>query len=670
MSRKKRSRLQNGPARQDAIAASRMRKAESFPYAIPVLVFILTVSTFLPSLQNGFVTWDDNKTLLDNVHYRGLGWPHLGWMFTTFHMGNYRPLTWITLGFDYILWGMEPRGYHLTSLLLNGVNAILFYFIAERLLSLAFSIPSTSARISLRVAAGFAALTFSIHPLRVEPVAWLSARNHLLAGLFYLGTVLCYLRAAAYETSGRQRWSWLIVAVVLYGLSLLSQPSGITLPLVLLVLDVYPLRRLGDRPGKWSGPEVRWIWREKLPFLFLALGGALLAILAKHEVGAMQPLARYGFLSRVWQASFGLAFYLWKMVIPLNLSPLYETPAYIDPLAPSFVASVLSVLALTTILIMFRRRWPAGLAAWVCYAAVLAPVLGFVQSGPQFVADRYSYLACLGFSLLAGGGIFSLWRSRVDGQNKQAHILGSGALCLGVLAGLVILTMEQIGVWHDSERLWRQVLRVDPLSSIAHNNMGNVLTLQGKTLEAIAHYRRALEIDPKYAEAYFDLATALSSVGRLQSAVEQFQAGLQFDPKNGQARYYLGRVYARRGELEKAIDAFRQSVNLDPGQSMVYYDLGTALVLSGHLNEAVGQFRKAITLRPDYAEAHYSLGRVLAAQGQLHEAAEEFRETIRVEPQFAEARLSLNQALAELGKQDEAAQQFQESQARATGPGK
>lgn len=616
----------------------------------PGVVFMATLLVFSPSLDNGFVSWDDNKTLLDNVHYRGLGWPHLGWMFSTFYLGNYRPLTWMTLGLDYILWGIEPLGYHLTNLFLHAVNAVLFYFIAERLLALAFSISNKPHRLSLRAAAAFSALVFSIHPLRVEAVVWLSARNHLLAGLFYLGTILCYLRAAAYDGTGREYWYWLIAAIVLYGFSLLSQPSGLTLPFVLLVLDVYPLRRLGGSRGKWFGPGVRWVWREKMPFLFLALGGVLLAVLAKQGVGAMQPLARYGFLPRVWQASFGLFFYLWKTIIPLNLSPLYETPAYIDPLALSFIASGAFVLALTAMLIIFRRHWPAGLGVWLWYAALLAPFLGFAQSGPQFVADRYSYLASLGFSLLAGAGIFSLWRLGKAGQDNQAYIFGSAAFCFGILVGLAFLTIEQTGIWHDSERLWGQALRVDPSSSIAHNNMGNVRALQGKTLEAIAHYRRALEIDPNYAEAHFDLATALSSVGQLESAVQQFHAGLRLDPRNAQARYYLGRAYARRGEIEKAIDEFRQSLSLDPGQSTVHYDLGTALVLRGNLNEAIGQFRQVISLRPDYAEAHYSLGRILASQGQLHEAIDEFRETIRVEPQFVEASLSLSQALAEQEK--------------------
>ena len=233
-------------------------------WLVPVLIAVLTGAAFFPALENGFVDWDDEKTLLDNPNYRGLGWDQLRWMFTTFYMGHYQPLSWMTFGLDYLLWGIDPFGYHLTNLLLHTANAVLFYFLTLRLLSLpARAVPGEFA---LQVAAGFAALVFALHPLRVESVAWVTERRDVLSAFFLLWTILCYLRATAGAEGDSARWRWLSAAVIVYGLSLLSKAGGITLPVVLLVLDVYPLRRLGVEAGKWFGPAARQVWWEKVPF--------------------------------------------------------------------------------------------------------------------------------------------------------------------------------------------------------------------------------------------------------------------------------------------------------------------------------------------------------------------------------------------------------------------
>lgn len=362
---------------------------------VPLVVFLLTVATFLPALQNGFIDWDDYETLLNNPHYRGVGWTELRWMFTTFHMGHYQPLSWMTFGLDYLLWGMEPFGYHLTNLLLHAANAVLFYFVAVRLLGLALSGPNAPREFPLQVAAGFAALLFSIHPLRVESVAWATERRDVLSGLFFLGTILCYLRTVTFQTSNRSRPWWMTASVLIYGFSLLSKASGVTLPLILLLLDVYPLGRVGGGPGRWFGPEARRVYWEKLPFLLLALGAGVSASIAQYQAGAMIPLDKYGVLPRLAQAFFGVVFYLWKTMMPVGLSPLYELPAHLNPWDWRFLLAGVVVLVVSTTLFVARRRWPAGLASWLWYIVILAPVLGIAQSGQQMVADRYSYLSCL-----------------------------------------------------------------------------------------------------------------------------------------------------------------------------------------------------------------------------------------------------------------------------------
>jgi hypothetical protein len=249
-------------------AGAEIRKEPSKPLDswIAFLVALVTFAVFFPALRNEFVNWDDYELLVNNPHYRGLGWEQVRWMFSTFHTGHYQPLSWMTFALDYLIWGMEPFGYHLTNLVLHAANAALFYFLVLRLLSLALSQPPSAPDLGLRTAAGFAALFFSIHPLRVESVAWATERRDVLSGLFFLATILCYLQAMTYSNDPSHHARWRNKALIVYGLSLLSKASGVTLPVVLLVLDVYPLRRLGGGPGMWFGPLARRVWWEKVPF--------------------------------------------------------------------------------------------------------------------------------------------------------------------------------------------------------------------------------------------------------------------------------------------------------------------------------------------------------------------------------------------------------------------
>src|SRR6266704_3083349 len=273
-------------------------------WLVPLLVVLCTLAAFLPTLQNHFVNWDDDKNFLDNHHYRGLTWQQLSWMWTT-HLGHYIPLTWMTLGMDYLLWGMNPVGYHLTSLLLHATSAVVFFFLARRFLTLALPRASGIGH-ELTVSAGFAALVFAIHPLRVESVAWVTERRDVLSGLFYLSAILIYLRTCERGERGRG-WYW--AAVGLFACALLSKSMVVNLPIVLLILDVYPLRRLGGAIGWWSEPARR-VYVEKIPFVLLAAAAAALAVMAQLSVHAAASLAQLSVPGRVAVSAYGLSFYL------------------------------------------------------------------------------------------------------------------------------------------------------------------------------------------------------------------------------------------------------------------------------------------------------------------------------------------------------------------------
>jgi tetratricopeptide (TPR) repeat protein len=619
---------------------------------VPAVIITMTVAALYSSLQNGFVDYDDGEILLNNSHYRGLGWAQLRWMFTTFHMGHYQPLTWVTLGLDYLIWGMEPFGYHLTNLILHSATAVIFYFVALRVLSRALSLSIED--LSLRIGAGISALLFAVHPLRVESVAWVTERRDVLSGLFFLLTLLCYLRGAASETRAGHL-KWMVVAALVYVLSLLSKSIGMSLPVVLLVLDVYPLRRLGWGERGWLGRGVRWVWLEKIPFLLLAVAAASVAWVAQYQTGSMASYAQWDIIARLAVVSYGLVFYLWKTVVPLGLSPLYEWPRQLNPGDWRFVLSELAVVEITFLLFFFRRQWPAGLAVWVCYVAIVAPVSGIAQSGPQLVADRYSYLSCLSWAILVGGGLIYLCRRWF--AHRQAALALAGACLVSVVIGLGYLTREQVQVWHDTERLWRHVLSITPESSIAHNDLGNILSQRGQLEEAVNHFRQALQIKPTSA-THFNFGNALASLGRIDEAIDEYRQSVRISPGFVKAHYNFAVHLASQGKLEEAIDHYRQVIQLDPTSVKAHNNLGVILAGRGKLDEALEHYREAIRIDPAFVEARNNLGLILARRGRLDEAIEHYREALKVKPDYALAHANLADALTLRGEEVEEAIEY------------
>jgi hypothetical protein len=289
----------------------------------------------------------------------------------------------MTLGLDYLLWGMKPFGYHLSNLLLHAANAVIVYFIARRILQLARPGRFEESPATLALSAVVAALLFALHPLRVESVAWATERRDVLSGLFSLVTILFYLRACEREGRGR-KWYWLSVGM--FAGALLSKSMAVSLPVVLLILDVYPLRRLGGAGG-WWGATARRVYLEKIPFVALAGAAAAMAFLALVGLNNMSSLDQLSLLERLAVSIYSLSFYLWKMVVPLNLSPLYELPTKVNPWAPSFVLSYAVVVATTALAWVLRRRRPGLLAVWLTYGVILLPVVGIFQNGPQIAAS-------------------------------------------------------------------------------------------------------------------------------------------------------------------------------------------------------------------------------------------------------------------------------------------
>jgi len=615
-------------------------------WLVPALIALVTFAAFLPALHNQFVNWDDDKNFLENPHYRGLGWTQLSWMWTT-HMGHYIPLTWMTFGLDYLLWGMNPRGYHVTNLLLHAANAVVFFFITRRLLTRALPSPSERGH-ALTVSAAFSALVFAIHPLRVESVAWATERRDVLSGLFYLSAVLAYLRACDREERGRG-WYW--GAVALFAGALLSKSMAVNLPVVLMILDVYPLRRLGGSIG-WRSKPARRIYVEKIPFVLLAAVASAIAVMAQFSIHAALPLAQLSVPGRLAVSAYGLSFYLGKMIVPVNLSPLYELPRTVSPWAMPFILSFGLAIAITAIVLSLRRRMLGLPAAWLAYLVVLLPVLGIFQSGPQIAADRYTYLAGLGWAILAGAGLLSSW------SRLPFLLIG---LVVFIPVGLGTLTWNQVQVWHDSKTLWAHALAIDPNSSVAQNDFGEALAQQGKPAEAIEHYRQALNIKPDYADAHYNLGGALAQQGKLADAIHHYQRALQITPGDADAHTNWGGALAQQGKLAEAAEHYQQALRIKPDHAAAHNNWGAALTRQGNLAEAIEHYRQAVNIKPDYADAHYNLGGALAQQGKLADAIHHYQRALQITPDDADAHIHWGLALAQQGRLAEAIEHYRQA---------
>lgn len=611
----------------------------SLRWVIPAILPLVVAAVFPLALLGRF-QWDDYPLLVDNSAYRGLAWSNLRWMFSTNLMGHYMPVTWMTYGLDYVLWGLDPFGYHLTNLALHAANTTLVYVVALRLFRKVWVRSLTDGADGLRIGAAFTALLFGVHPLRVESVVWITERLDLVCGLFYLLAILMYLRSAEAESTDVRRSSrYYWAAVGMFVLALLSKSMAVTLPVVLLVLDAYPLRRL--RPGVhgWAPPGPWRIWREKVPFV---LAGALLSIVAFRALLSFAPATsweRLGLLERVAVSAHSVVFYLQKTLLPLELSPLYELLLPVRPSDWRFLLSGVAVLLVTGVAFALRARWPGLLAVWIGYGVMLFPVVGIFHKGHQIAADRYSYLPGIGWALLAGGVVVLALRGDRSGQSGRRAL--AVVLIFSAIPLLAFATWKQVKIWQDGVTLWRHAVQLDHTSPIGAANLCWELRARGDLAEAVEQCERALLLRPDYADAYLNLGLARAAQGRAAEAERHFRRALEITPRSIPVQSGLGSLLEADGRLDEAIDHFRQALQINPHSARAHNNLGVALARSGRTAEALAEFFEAVRLDRDFAQAQNNLGLALAHMGRLTEARDHFLAAIRSEPGFQEAQRNL-----------------------------
>jgi protein O-mannosyl-transferase len=507
-----------------------LQKNRKGRYITAVTVALLTFLVYLPTLRNEFVSWDDDRYILENHHIRSMGTGFFRWAFFDFYASNWHPLTWISHAVDYALWGLNPLGHHLTNIILHAVNTALVILLAVKLLDIVREGTPQNAPLSflndrtILIAASITGLLFGLHPVHVESVAWVMERKDLLCALFFLLSIIWYTSYVGAEGAEAVRIDQFmrffdrryLMALGLFILALLSKPMVVTLPVVLLILDWYPLGRIRSFKTLWGACI------EKIPFVTLSLASSVITIMAQRSGGAISSLDIVPLSTRLLVAVNSLVMYLGKMLLPLNLIPFYPYPWDVSlfSLKYWFVSGL--VLGITASCVVLVRKQKFWLSAWGYYVVTLIPVLGIVQVGAQSMADRYTYLPSLGPFIIAG--LMVAWLAV-----KMRELLGlreylfSAAAALIIFVPLSYATVRQIHVWHDSISLWDHVLENEPSVYIAYGNRGVAYTLTGRYDKALEDFNAAVLLGPNDSTTYYNRGAFYLRTGRFELAIADIQ---------------------------------------------------------------------------------------------------------------------------------------------------
>jgi tetratricopeptide (TPR) repeat protein len=616
-------------------------------FFLGVLLAGFTVAAFARSCANEFVNFDDSTYVTLNTHVQpGLTAASVEWAFSI-QSSNWHPLTWLSLEMDASLWGLNPFGYHLSNVVLHAVNTWLLFWLLVELTGASW--PSL-----------FASALFGLHPLHVESVAWVAERKDVLSALFLLLTIWSYLR---YVRQGSAVHYLLMMSAFVSGL--MAKSMLVTLPFVLLLLDWWPLGRwpsTGNRRGVEILPSApsQSLIVEKVPLIGLAAAAGVMTLLAQHQGGSINPLDRLPFSVRAENAIVAYVRYVGKTIWPVDLSIYYPLQHALLPSA-QVMASVALLAALTGIFWVLRRRRPYCIVGWLWFLVTLVPVIGLVQVGDQALADRYTYIPAIGLFILASWGLSDL----VSWSGLPLPLAGA-TLCL-ILIVCAWQTSVQLGVWHDSVRLWQHAASVSPDSYMAWNNLGQAVEQQAKVesarLEKAGRYQEATSISQEALEramndyaaalslkpdlwiAHYNWGVALVQLGRRDEAAAHFLKALEIDPEFSQAHYNLGLVQAAQGNQEQAARSFAEALRCNPTFLAARMQLGKSLTKQGKFNEAVTKFSQACQQDPLNAEAQANLAMALSLAGRWNEAVGCYRQAHNLQPKVADYAYSLAYAL-------------------------
>jgi protein O-mannosyl-transferase len=561
-------------------------------FAICVALVAITFAVFAQTLGHDFVNYDDRVYVSENPQIQaGLNWQNVIWAFTHVHSHNWHPLTTISHMLDCQLFGLKPGAHHFVNVLLHSASVVLLFLVLNQM-------TNGPSRTGTIWSSAFVAALFAIHPLHVESVAWISERKDVLSGLFFVLTLLAYF----YYTR-KPKVSRYVTMSILFACGLLSKPMLVTVPIILLLIDYWPLNRFRESSA------VNLV-AEKIPLLLLSAGSAVATLIAQRG-----GIVQIGHLPLTWRAANAVSVYLiyiWQMIWPENLALIYPHPGRL-PFWETASASALLVLVTAGVFIL-RKRQPYLITGWLWYLIMLLPVIGLIQVGSQAHADRYTYLPQIGLYLAVTWGIVDLSRSF---RYRREVFAVAAPLVIAVLAWRAWI---QTGYWHDTERLWNRTFAVTKQNDIAHFNMGEFLLKSHRLDEAIAQFEIVLASHPDQPDANFQLGSAFMEKGELDLAIRHFERTLKVEPDNPEAETNLANVLLESEHVDQAVEHYRNVVRREPSSALGHYNLAVGLHRLGLLPEAIVHYKEALRLDPNYPDADHFLGQALLQNGQPDEA--------------------------------------------------
>lgn len=561
---------------------------------IVLALLLLIVSIYGQVASHEFVNYDDGTYITANRDIQeGFSAKSLAWAFTSTYTGNWHPVTWLSHIFDYSVYGENPKGHHITNVAIHAANSLLLFW---------FLLLATGA--TWRSA--FVAALFAVHPLHVESVAWAAERKDVLSAFFWLLTMHCYLRYVKAPSTGRYA---LIVLFLLLGL--MSKPMLVTLPLILLVMDYWPLKRFDNFTDRRQFPRPLII--EKLPLFAIIMVSSLVTFYAQKVSGAVADLEMVYPSMRMANAAISSCTYIWKTFWPSGLAVLYPHPNNSVPVLPALLSGLFLI---TTAVLVFRSGRRHLIAGWAWFLITLLPVIGLVQVGRQAMADRYTYIPLIGLIIMISWGGAELLAARQAGRRA------AGAIAAIVIAALSVAAWNQTGYWKNSYLLFEQALKVTNNNYVAHDGFGDALLERGRYAEALSHYKEALRINPDYAdrvlvnyvEANSGLAGSLMKTGRFAEAANLYTDILAVRPNDIGALNNKAIAMAQQGRLDEAVPLLLKSIEVKPNDIGARLNLCLIFEQLGKIGEARAHAAKALEISPDNADAR-ELMRRLSSKG-------------------------------------------------------
>ena len=589
-----------------------------------VAMIVACVAVYTPVWQYDFVAWDDPMYGGATHVMNGLRPESIRWAFTVSEAGLWIPVTFLSLMLDVAVFGPGAGGHHLVNLLLHIANTLLLFGLLRRMTG------------SLGRSAFVAAL-FALHPLHVESVAWVTERKDVLSAFF--GFLMLWAYLAYVRRPEPLRYVWV---VLLFAVALMAKPMVVTFPFALLLLDIWPLRRveLGAESERnfgwgalWDQHAVLWrLIREKIPLFAVTILSSVITVFAQVQEGAVSALEAKPLGTRIENALVSYAAYIGKALWPSKLSGLYP---YHEPAAPLVIVSAALVIAITVWALRESRR-PYLAVGWLWFLGTLVPVIGLVQVGIQARADRFTYIPLIGLSIMAAWGIAELaarWR------REGVALAGASML---VLTALAVVSWAQVRHWKDSLTFWQHNVDVTFENGRAHGNLGLVLSEQGRDDEAIAQYREAIRILPELGDVHNNLANLLSKRRQSEEAIAHYLEAIKYEPDNIEAHNGIGSLLDDLGRYEEAVGHYREALRLEPTSARVHNNLAVSLLNLGRNDEAVAELLEATRLAPEEVDFQLNAAVILEQLGRGAEARPHLEAVLRLDPGKVEARRQLD----------------------------